>query len=127
MRSLFDFLQQSIGIRIEFKQNVNDIRYGYEEETVFYRICQEALLNACKYAECEHIKVSLFQTQGFLILEVTDDGKGFDPDRIEIKGSGMGLLGMAERAELIDAELTVQSAPGKGTSVWLAARVKERL
>ena len=44
---------------------------------------------------------------------------------MEIKGSGMGLLSMADRAELIDGELTFQSAPGKGTSIWLTAPVKK--
>ena len=57
------------------------------------------------------------------MLEVLDYGVGFDPEHIQAKGSGMGLWGMADRAELIDGELTYQSAPGQGTTIWLTAPI----
>ena len=83
------------------------------------------MLNACKYSGCSDIEVSLFTSQGYLSLAVTDQGVGFDPDKVEIKGTGMGLLGMADRAELIDGEFSFQSAPGRGTSIWLTAPIKK--
>ena len=88
-----------------------------------FRVCQEAVNNACKYSGCNEITVSLVETEGHLMLEVLDHGVGFDPEHIQAKGSGMGLWGMADRAELIDGELTYQSAPGKGTTIWLTAPI----
>ena len=95
-------------------------------EAVFYRVCQEAVLNACKYSGSSVIDVNLTESEGYLTLEVTDTGVGFDPENVDVKGGGMGLPGMSDWAEMIDGELTYQSAPGKGTSIWLTAPVRRR-
>ena len=122
-RAYFDRIRRSYGVNISFSENLGETRYTQEQETVFFRVCQEAVNNACKYSGSEEIEVSLFASEGYLTLEVTDHGVGFDPDHVQVKGSGMGFLGMAERAELIDGELTYQTTPGKGTSIWLTAPI----
>jgi two-component system sensor histidine kinase NreB len=55
-----------------------------------------------------------------------DEGVGFDPENIEVRGSGMGLPGMSDWAELVDGEFTFQSTPGKGTTIWLTAPISRR-
>jgi len=79
-----------------------------------YRIAQEALDNAQRHAEAGRVAVSLCysETDG-IILRVQDDGQGFDP--AEIDPERVGLTGIYERAALIGAEVTVDSAPDKGT------------
>ena len=124
-RSYFMWIKQSHNVTVRFLENIKEMRFSQEQEIIFYRVCQEAVLNACKYSGVDEVEVSLMEANGYLTLEVTDRGVGFDPDHMEIKGSGMGLLSMADRAELIDGELTFQSAPGKGTSIWLTAPVKK--
>lgn len=119
-------MEESGKVRIHFDQHVDRVRYATEVETVFYRVCQEAVLNACKYSGSEELEVSLIESEGFLTLEVTDHGSGFDPEHPDIRGSGMGIPGMSDRAEFIDGELTYQTASGKGTSIWLTAPIERR-
>ena len=122
----FDRIQQTYGVHIHFRDRTGACRYSPDQETVFFRVCQEAVTNACKYSGCNEIHVSLEETEGYLTLTVKDSGVGFDPEHIQVKGSGMGLLGMADRAELIDGELTYQTAPGKGTTIWLTAPIHRK-
>lgn len=119
----FERMQETYGVHVNFHDHTSSCRYTPDQETVFFRVCQEAVNNACKYSGCREIEVSLVETDGYLTLKVKDTGVGFDPEHIQAKGSGMGLLGMADRAELIDGELTYQTAPGKGTTIWLTAPI----
>lgn len=125
-RAYFARLQETYGICVYFYDRTKASRYSEDQETVFFRICQEAVMNACKYSGCKEIEVFLVETDGYLTLEVKDHGVGFDPEHIQAKGSGMGLLSMADRAELIDGELTYQTAPGKGTTIWLTAPISRK-
>lgn len=87
-------------------------------EMEVYRIVQEALGNAVRYAGATHIWVELSTGTRSLLVTVGDDGVGFDPSLVTERG--LGLAGMRERALLLDTDLTVQSAPGRGTIVTLA-------
>jgi signal transduction histidine kinase len=89
-------------------------RYTQETEAAVYFSCLEALQNVAKYARAARATVRLFQTDGQLSFEVTDDGVGFDPDAI-VRGSG--LQGIADRLAALGGELTIRSAPGEGTTV----------
>ena len=98
-----------------------------EIEINLYRIAQEALNNVCKHAEAKNASVILEQRDDLVRLIVEDDGRGFDVDStFEVSGDdrGMGLLGMKERAELLGGNIEIESAPGRGTTVF--ARVPSR-
>lgn len=82
---------------------------------VLYRVAQEALHNVVRHAEAGRATVSLATVDGNIILEVTDDGIGFDP-QADFPGH-LGLKSMRERVEGIGGELTVASAPGAGTAI----------
>jgi len=91
-------------------------------ETALYRIAQEALTNANKYARASHIDIDVQSLDGSGVrLRVRDDGVGFDPDSIpEPEGpgrAGLGLFGMRERATLLRGTLEVHSAPSRGTEI----------
>jgi PAS domain S-box-containing protein len=86
-----------------------------EVETNLLRIGQEALMNAFKYANASEIRVELRYEALQCILQIKDNGKGFESS-ITL-GRGFGLLGMTERAERIGAELAIQSQPRQGTTV----------
>jgi PAS domain S-box-containing protein len=79
-----------------------------------YRIAQEAMANAVRHSDAEIIELSLKVLDGHVELEVRDDGKGMVR---EPAGSGMGLMTMRRRAEMIDAEFSIQASPGGGTQV----------
>ena len=85
------------------------------------RIAQEALGNALRHADAEHVWVRLTGADGHVVLEVRDDGVGFDPDAAAVRSRRLGLTSMEERAERLGGRLSVQSAPGAGTTVRLEA------
>jgi two-component system, NarL family, sensor histidine kinase DegS len=91
------------------------------ERTVALRVAQEALQNARKHAAASTISVTTSAVDADWVLEVRDDGRGFDPELVAARGRrNFGLQFMRERAELIGARLDVRSRPDGGTVVWLA-------
>jgi signal transduction histidine kinase len=85
-------------------------------EEALYGIAQETLNNIYKHARATSITLWLHQAGQKVIMQIRDDGQGFDPAVIEGHG-GLGLHGMAERAAQVGGELTVESTPGGGTAV----------
>jgi signal transduction histidine kinase len=90
-------------------------------EQDIYRVAQEAIENARHHSRAQEISVSLVQADGQLILTVSDNGQGFDPE-MQLDGPGLGLRGMRERAAMSGGELSVKSQPGQGTAVQLVYR-----
>ncbi len=89
-------------------------RYPREVESTLYFCALEALNNVAKYAEASAARVHLAQEDGHVSFEVSDDGRGFDPDAT---GYGTGLQGMADRLAALGGTLRVRSSPGAGTAV----------
>jgi signal transduction histidine kinase len=85
------------------------------------RIAQEALQNALKHARARHVAVRLRADDGRLLLEVSDDGVGFDPDAAGARSRRLGLTSMEERTQRLGGTLEIDSAPGAGTTVRLMA------
>jgi len=83
-----------------------------------YHIAQEAMNNVLRHAKAEHVWLRLSCDDQLLTVEVSDDGHGFAPQQAGVSG-GLGLPGMRERAERIDATLGIESRPGEGTRVRL--------
>jgi signal transduction histidine kinase len=83
------------------------------------RIAQEALQNALKHADADQVEVRLRSDDGRLVLEVEDDGVGFDPGAPGARSRRLGLTSMEERAERLGGTLEIRSAPGAGTTVRL--------
>lgn len=86
-------------------------------ETALYRVAQEALQNIAKHAGARVATVRMSASPTSVLLEVADDGVGFDPARVGPRHGpgGYGLSSMAERAELLGGHLTISSTPGNGT------------
>jgi len=80
------------------------------------RVAQEALTNIVKHSGATRVIVKLFRKDDGLVLEVVDNGRGLDA---EVGAGGYGLVGMRERAKLLNAELEISGTPGKGTAVRL--------
>jgi signal transduction histidine kinase len=83
------------------------------------RIAQEALQNALRHARAKRIAVRLRGDDAGLVLEIEDDGLGFDPDAPGLRSRRLGLTSMEERAERLGGWLEIRSAPGAGTTVRL--------
>jgi PAS domain S-box-containing protein len=86
-------------------------------EATLYRIAQEALTNVVRHAEASRADVMLERRDGSVVVIIEDDGKGFDPDAAD--GSGrLGVVGMRERTEMLGGTLTIESNPGRGTTLF---------
>jgi len=106
------------GVPVEIVAPPAEASVSRDVEVTFYRIAQEALNNIATHAHATRADLRLEVRNGSLELVVIDDGIGFEPTANEGR-SGLGLLGMRERASLVGATLEVQSTPGSGTRVSL--------
>jgi two-component system sensor histidine kinase UhpB len=113
-----DDLRSTTRLDIQLSSPCQQCRLPREVEVAFYRIAQEALTNVLKHASAAHVRIAFDCSGPQARLSVTDDGRGFDPELARTSGHpGLGLFGMEERAALVDGHLTIDSAPGRGTTV----------
>jgi signal transduction histidine kinase len=84
-------------------------------QAALYRLVQECINNITKHAQAQHANVRLVWADAYLCLEISDDGRGFDP--LAIPAGHLGIGFMRERAAAIDASLRIQSQAGLGTTV----------
>ncbi len=121
-RAYVDRLRETPGPEVHFETDSFNLRLEPKAEAAIFSIVQEAAGNARKHAMAKNLWLTAFQKRGLLTIAVRDDGCGFDVNSVEAaygqRGS-LGLLNMKERAEIAQAQLTIDSAPGKGTLVKL--------
>jgi signal transduction histidine kinase/ligand-binding sensor domain-containing protein len=98
-----------------------------EREIDFYRIVQESLNNVVKHARATEVRVTIRRENGAIDVTIRDNGAGFVPEKtlVEVGKGGFGLMGMTERARILDATIDVDSALGRGTNVRARVRIKE--
>ncbi len=122
LRSLVEEFGKQHGVEARFQADALDYRLPPQYEVTLYRIAQEALTNAAKYADARAVEVAFRHENGRLTLRIADDGRGFDPGAVGTDGrEHLGLLGMHERVSLIGGQLELDTAPGRGTRVMLSA------
>jgi signal transduction histidine kinase len=133
---------------LDVRVDAAELRMAGHVETAVYRTAQEALQNVAKHASAQSVRIRLSQHAERVLLEISDDGAGFDPESLGgavgsglaergavgsgqalraasgpgavLTPTGFGLAGMRERAELLGGTLELISAPGRGTTVRLA-------
>jgi signal transduction histidine kinase len=119
---IFNFVEhaQSANQNIKFNFSIDEKLKSKKFSSVvgvnLYRIIQESVNNAMKYAKANHIIINAEKFQEGLKIEIKDDGKGFDTENVDL---GNGLLNMKKRIEEIDGNFSINSEIGKGTSVNL--------
>ena len=94
-------------------------RLHSDKRTVFYRVAQEAFTNVVKHAQATLVEVSIKRLGGVVCMEIQDNGKSFLVERALFakKIKRLGLLGMRERVEMVGGNFSIESAPGKGTTI----------
>jgi signal transduction histidine kinase len=111
-------LRRIHGVEIELLADGVEDRAGPRDVDVL-RIAHEALHNAVRHAGARAVSVRLQGSESRLLVEVVDDGVGFDPSAVELRSRHLGLTSMEERARELGAKLEIRSAPGDGTTVRL--------
>ncbi len=107
--------EQNTGIPINLEMAVQQTRLPQPIEIACYRIVQESLTNVVRHANASQIWVKLDEEERVLTLRIKDNGDGFQTPGAE--PGGLGLLGMRERATILGGQLSIDSAPGKGTEI----------
>ena len=114
--------QQKCALEVDFQASGFKERLPAELETVLYRIVQEALTNAARHAQAQKVMVRLEESKHEIHAIVSDNGSGFDAEKVKkMPGAGQehgwGLVGMHERASLLNGHLTITSRPEQGTTI----------
>ena len=94
-----------------------------EIATALFHICQEALANIAKHAQAHNAKIDLWTAPGRVLLEISDDGMGFDKRQVRM-ALGHGLANMVTRARKVGGDIEIETEPGKGTSILAWAPLK---
>ncbi len=89
------------------------------KRTVLYRVAQEALINVAKHASATRVDVGIQKESRTIRMRIEDNGRSFQVQRVlgSKRHRGLGLLGMRERVEMVGGRFSVESAPGKGTTI----------
>jgi PAS domain S-box-containing protein len=123
---LFAVLNQRLDAvegRADVKRKITadeNIYLTYEQQVAFFYIAQEALNNTLRHSHAKSVQITLKQTKTNIIMEIEDDGIGFNIE--DYKKGGIGLRSMRERTDQIGATLKMHSEPGKGTKIVLTLR-----
>ena len=118
LRRYVDVLTADGALDVELEVDPQ-VRLAPDEQIEVFRIVQEGLGNARRHAGAHRVEVSIHQRNGRRVVAVHDDGVGFDA---EGSGEGQGLANMKLRAEAIDGEISLRSAPGRGTAIEVVLR-----
>jgi len=113
-------ISQKNGLVVQFENYGGSARLPDAVETVLYRIVQEALTNITKHSHASQVGICFERLDRQIKMIVEDDGVGFNAETIDQDGC-LGIMGMRERAEMIGGELSIESAPGKGTTIIVTA------
>ena len=115
--------QKRTGIDCEVSLSTEETLLNRDQSTTMFRIFQETLTNVIRHARATKVAVRLEEQSGSMVLEVTDNGRGITEAEIR-DAKSLGLIGMRERVEFIDGEVTIVGSPGKGTRITVTLPVK---
>jgi signal transduction histidine kinase len=108
-------LEGATGIQADLRVEGNLAGLSDSQKIVLFRVVQEALSNVRKHSEARKVSIVLRSRRTFVDLTVTDDGKGFDPRRLDT--DRLGLAGISERVRLLGGAVEIETSSGVGTTV----------
>jgi two-component system, NarL family, sensor histidine kinase DegS len=135
LRESAENIARAAGVELQLDLSAPDEVLDEAQQTVVLRVAQEALRNVRKHAGASHVRLTTrldrqdpSERAAYWLAEVKDDGKGFDAQATAMRSGGrnFGLRFMRERAELIGADITIESRAGEGTTVRLGINGVER-
>jgi signal transduction histidine kinase len=112
-------LQERKQIKIKLTAVEGVEALGANERTVLFRVAQEALTNVVRHARATQVEMVISKSLGAIRMEIRDNGKSFSVEKTFLAKNPkrLGLVGMKERMEMVGGSLTIESTPGKGTTV----------
>ncbi|MGI6413293.1 MAG: sensor histidine kinase [Syntrophomonadaceae bacterium] len=126
LREYFKEYKLKFGFHIDFICCHLKDKYPNDIEIALFRVIQEAINNARKYARVKEARVQIQDEGRYLSLSINDSGIGFNKTNYNRLGAGQGLSGMKERVQLIGGEITISSQVGIGTHILIKVPLEER-
>ncbi|MBI3852241.1 MAG: sensor histidine kinase [Verrucomicrobia bacterium] len=119
LHTFMKHFKEETGIHVSLSAFAAVEHVNGDKRTVLYRVAQEALNNVARHAHASRVQVEIQKLDGVLCMKIKDNGKGFPVQRVlhTKKHKRLGLLGMRERVEMVSGNFTVESVPGKGTTI----------
>lgn len=119
LHSFMKSFMKETGIRVSLTAFAGLEKLNSAKRTTLYRVAQEALTNVARHAQASRVDVSIRRLPHAVRMQITDDGKSFDVERVlqARKKQDLGLLGMRERLAMVGGKFMVESTPGKGTTI----------
>jgi PAS domain S-box-containing protein len=126
LSSLINRDAEAAGWNVHFRESIGNERMHGDVELACYRVAQEALTNIMRHARATEVRVSLRRAADRLLLQVRDNGRGFDTAaaRASAEHGHLGLLGMEERVGNVGGKLDISSWPGKGTTITASFEIE---
>jgi signal transduction histidine kinase len=125
LQYLCEQMRKTHNLAVSFLVEGKQRRLDPLEETVIFRVTQEALTNITRHAGIDQAVVQLAFNQEYVGLTISDEGVGFNPQQNFLSPKGLGLAGMRERVEVVGGSIDIQSEIGKGTKVIVLMREKK--
>jgi len=118
IRSLARRTQETTGLCTTMELQGASYRLPEKTELAAFRIVQEALTNTLKYADASRVQILIVFSDDAVVIEISDNGIGFDPGQPGIGRPRLGLKGIQERIELVGGTSRIDTQPGQGVMVW---------
>ena len=111
--------REQTGIRVSLSAPAALDKVNSDKRTILFRVAQEALNNVARHAQASQAEVRIQKLDDAICMRIRDDGKGFQTALVlhAKKNKRLGLLGMRERLEMVGGNITIESAPGRGTTI----------
>lgn len=119
LRSLLKEFTERSGVRVRFSTSASLDQLRNDRCIALYRVAQSALSNVFAHAKATLVTIEIQEAGPAILMEIADNGRGFDVDRIlgHAHNNRLGLLGMRERLEMVGGSLAIESTPGQGTTL----------
>lgn len=130
LEKLVEEFTEAHGLDVELEIEDLEGQLDMNTQTVAWYVTEECLTNARKHANAQNVTIRMCVREGFLIGEIEDDGDGFDVQAVMDgydQSASYGLLGLQERAQLVNGRTTIESKPGRGTKVSLSVPLSQEV
>lgn len=120
LQAYLEGFRERTGVRVNFAASAESAALSADRGIVLYRVAQEALTNVARHAKASLVELNIQPLDGAIVMEIHDNGSGFQVDDLTSPGQvngRLGILGMRERVEMAGGTFSVKSAPGQQTTV----------
>ena len=119
IRALVESISKVSSIKFDVMINEVDSNIGKEEALILYRFIQESITNLVKYSNATHVSLNLFYESNYTFYELIDNGVGFNYNELMSKSDGLAFRSLRERANILHAQLSIESSPKNQTRILL--------